>query len=63
MIARIIYRKPSTGGFITIESVVLSRDSDYLYLECGKYLKKNIISIFEINEPDVHGKEGLVDDA
>lgn len=63
MLVRIVYRKPSTGAFITIESEMVSEDKNYVYLECGKYLRKNIISAVYVSEPNNSPGEDLPDDA
>lgn len=49
---------------ITIESRFLRQDTDYVYLECGKYLKRNIIKSIEVAEKTERAiDESLVDDA
>ena len=53
-IKQIVYKKPKPPSFITIEAEYLSEDRDFVYLVCGKYLKKNIIStkIMHIKVPE-----------
>lgn len=58
---KIVYKKSANSGFITIEAELVGSDNDYVYLKCGKYLRKNIISYKEIYPPTV-GKV-LKDDA
>lgn len=65
MIVKIVYRKTSTGSFITLESELKSEDANYVYLECGKYLKKNIISLVIVKDTPKKEEAGevLTDDA
>jgi hypothetical protein len=61
---RIVYKKPTTKAFITIESKLVGEDEDYLYLDCGKYIKTNIISITKIQTiQETVRKKDLKDDA
>lgn len=60
--ATIIYKKPS-GAFITIESEVISEDKNYLYLACGKYLFKNIVSLKYKYTEEHESERDLKDDA
>lgn len=57
-----IYKKAANSGFITIEADLIKTDEDYVYLKCGKYLRKNIISLMELR-PSTSTSEDLSDDA
>lgn len=59
-LVQIIYKKET--GFITIESELIAEDQNYIYMSCGKYLKKNIIRAKEVRNKKSE-LEDLKDDA
>lgn len=56
---KMVYKK--SESFITIISNLLNQDDDYVYLECGKYLRSNIVSWMVLSTNS--NKSELKDDA
>ena len=57
---KMVYKK--LQSYVTIVSNFIKQDDDYVYLECGKYLRKNIAE-WTVLIPDSSKKGDLTDDA